>query len=150
MVGTRDFKKIGDFLFAIPTSHRSDMRVPARFYADDRLLDGITGDLDPGVLHDRRSLAEEGFVVVIVTVVATTGEIVTGPEIVTRGWVHADEAEELLEDAREAVRSAIAQGAANDAIDAETLRRRARRALGRLINERTRRRPTIIPVIMEV
>ena len=86
----------------------------------------------------------------IVTVVATTGEIVTGPEIVTRGWVHADEAEELLEDAREAVRSAIAQGAANDAIDAETLRRRARRALGRLINERTRRRPTIIPVIMEV
>lgn len=120
--------------------------VPAGY----QYVDGITGDLDPGVLHDRRSLAEEGFVVVIVTVVATTGEIVTGPEIVTRGWVHADEAEELLEDAREAVRSAIAQGAANDAIDAETLRRRARRALGRLINERTRRRPTIIPVIMEV
>ena len=44
MVGTRDFKKIGDFLYEIPTSHRSDMRVPARFYADDRLLDGITGD----------------------------------------------------------------------------------------------------------
>ena len=44
MVGTRDFKKIGDFLYEIPTSHRPDMRVPARFYADDRLLDGITGD----------------------------------------------------------------------------------------------------------
>jgi tRNA-splicing ligase RtcB len=44
MVGARDFKKIGDFLYEIPTSHRPDMRVPARFYADDRLLDGITGD----------------------------------------------------------------------------------------------------------
>ena len=44
MVGARDFKKIGDFLYEVPTSHRPDMRVPARFYADDRLLDGITGD----------------------------------------------------------------------------------------------------------
>ena len=44
MVGTCDFNKIGDFLYEIPTSHRPDMRVPARFYADDRLLDGITGD----------------------------------------------------------------------------------------------------------
>jgi tRNA-splicing ligase RtcB len=44
MVGTRDFKKIGDFLYEVPTSHRADMRVPARFYADDRLLEGITDD----------------------------------------------------------------------------------------------------------
>jgi len=44
MVGPRDFNKIGDFLYEIPTSYRPDMRVPARFYADDRLLDGITGD----------------------------------------------------------------------------------------------------------
>jgi tRNA-splicing ligase RtcB len=43
MLGARDFKKIGDFLYEIPTSHRPDMRVPARFYADDRLLEGITG-----------------------------------------------------------------------------------------------------------
>jgi tRNA-splicing ligase RtcB len=44
MVGTRDFKKISDFLYEVPISHRADMRVPARFYADDRLLEGITGD----------------------------------------------------------------------------------------------------------
>jgi tRNA-splicing ligase RtcB len=44
MVGPRDFNKIGDFLYEIPTAYRPDMRVPARFYADDRLLDGITGD----------------------------------------------------------------------------------------------------------
>ena len=68
-------------------------------------VDGIVGDIGHGVLRDRRVLAEEGVVVVIVTVDTQTGEIVTGPEIVTRGWVYAPEAEDLLEDARQAVRA---------------------------------------------
>ena len=63
-----------------------------------------------GVLRDRRNLAEEGLVVVIVTVDSTTGEVVTGPEIVTRGWVYAPEAEELLEEAKAAVRASLAGG----------------------------------------
>jgi ribonuclease J len=102
------------------------------------------------VLRDRRSLAAEGFVVVIVTVDATSGDLVTGPEIVTRGWVYEAEAEELLEDARAAVRASLAEAAAEGATDFDTLRRHARRALGRLINQRTRRRPAIIPVVIEV
>jgi ribonuclease J len=120
--------------------------VPAGY----QYVDGITGDVDHGVLRDRRTLAEEGFVVVIVTVDRATGEVVTGPEIVTRGWIHAAEAEELLEDAREAVLASLAEAAKEGATDFETLRRHARRALGRLINQRTRRRPAIIPVVMEV
>jgi ribonuclease J len=113
-------------------------------------VDGTVGDVGHGVLRDRRVLAEEGVVVVIVTVDAHTGEIVTGPEIVTRGWVHAPEAEELLEDARRTVRESVAEAAAEGATDFETVRRHARRSLGRFINERTRRRPVIIPVVMEV
>ena len=66
-------------------------------------VDGIVGDVGQGVLRDRRNLAEEGVVVVIVTVDSTTGEVVTGPEIVTRGWVYAPEAEDLLEEAKAAV-----------------------------------------------
>ena len=66
-------------------------------------VDGVVGDMGRGVLRDRRALAKEGIVVVIVTLDAHTGEVVTGPEIVTRGWVHAPEAEELLEEAKEAV-----------------------------------------------
>jgi ribonuclease J len=120
--------------------------VPAGY----QYVDGITGDVDQGVLRDRRNLAEEGFVVVIVTVDATTGEIVTGPEIVTRGWVWESEAEELLDDARAAVRESIEAAAAEGATDFDTLRRHARRAVGRLINARTKRRPAIIPVVMEV
>ncbi len=113
-------------------------------------VDGIVGDVGHGVLRDRRSLAEEGVVVVVVTVDATSGEVVTGPEIVTRGWVYAPEAEELIEEAKAAVRSSLAEAASEGATDFDTLRRHARRALGKFINERTRRRPAVIPVIMEV
>ncbi|MGZ6979791.1 MAG: ribonuclease J [Acidimicrobiia bacterium] len=113
-------------------------------------VDGIVGDIGQGVLRDRRQLAEEGVVVVIVTVDQRSGEIVTGPEIVTKGWVYAPEAEELLEEAKDAVRSELAIAAADGATDFESIRRHARRALGRFINERTRRRPAVIPVVMEV
>jgi len=113
-------------------------------------VDGIVGDVGQGVLRDRRNLAEEGLVVVIVTVDATTGEVVTGPEIVTRGWVYAPEAEELLEEAKDAVRASLKEAADEGAVDFDTLRRHARRSLGRFINERTKRRPAIIPVVMEV
>jgi ribonuclease J len=111
---------------------------------------GIVGDVGRGVLRDRRALANEGIVVVIVTIDARTGEIVTGPEIVTRGWVHAPEAEALLEEAKDAVRRSLAEAAAEGALDFETLKRHARTGLSRFINERTRRRPIVVPVVMEV
>ena len=113
-------------------------------------VDGIVGDISHGVLRDRRMLSEEGVVVVIVTVDKVTGEIVTGPEIVTRGWVYAPEAEDLLEDAKQVVRASIADAAKEGATDFDTMRRHARRSLGRFIDERTRRRPAVIPVVMEV
>jgi ribonuclease J len=113
-------------------------------------VDGIVGDVGQGVLRDRRVLAEEGVVIVVVTVDARTGEVLTGPEIVTRGWVHAPEAEELLGEARQAVLAALEEAADSGPADFETLRRRARQALGRFVNERTRRRPMIVPVVMEV
>jgi ribonuclease J len=113
-------------------------------------VDGIVGDVSHGVLRDRRMLSEEGVVVVIVTVDAGTGEIVTGPEIVTRGWVYAPEAEDLLEDAKEVVRAAIAKAASEGATDFDTMRRHCRKSLARFIDERTRRRPQVIPVVMEI
>jgi ribonuclease J len=120
--------------------------VPAGY----QYVDGLLDDISVGVLRDRRNLAEEGVVVVIVTVDAATGELVTGPEIVTRGWVYEAEAADLLEEAKAEVRASLAEAAAEGATDFETLRRHARRALGRFINVRTRRRPAIIPVVLEV
>src|SRR5215831_7143643 len=137
----------GDVLTIGPDRIDVDRRVVPAGYL---YVDGIVGDVGHGVLRDRRSLAEEGVVVVIVTVDATTGEVVTGPEIVTRGWVYAPEADELLDDAKAAVLTSLAEAAEEGATDFETIRRHARRAVGRFINERTRRRPAIIPVVVEV
>jgi ribonuclease J len=113
-------------------------------------VDGIVGDVGHGVLRDRRVLSEEGVVVVIVTVDAKSGELVTGPEIVTRGWVYAPEAEDLLDEAKQVVRESIAEAAREGALDFETVQRHTRRSLARFINERTRRRPIVLPVVMEV
>jgi ribonuclease J len=109
-------------------------------------VDGVVGDVGHGVLRDRRVLAEEGLVVVIVTVDVKTGDVIAGPEIITRGWVHAPEADDLLEEARQRVVAGIE---AAEETDLDTLKRHARRALGAFVSERTRRRPMIVPVVME-
>jgi ribonuclease J len=113
-------------------------------------VDGIVGDVGQGVLRDRRVLAEEGVVVVVVTVDARTGAIITGPEVITRGWVYAPEAEDLLDECAAKVREAVHDAFASaDAVDIETLQRHVRRAAGKFVSERTRRRPMIVPVVME-
>jgi ribonuclease J len=113
-------------------------------------VDGMVGDVGHGVLRDRRVLAEEGFVVVVVTVDAHSGEVVAAPEIITRGWVHAPEAETLLDEARARVEQALAEHTPTEGtIDVETLKRRVRQVVGRFVAERTRRRPMIVPVVVE-
>ncbi|MHB8594484.1 MAG: ribonuclease J, partial [Acidimicrobiales bacterium] len=125
--------------------HRGDA-VPAGFL----YVDGTVGDVGHGVLRDRRVLAEEGVVVVVATVDPHAREVVSAPEIITRGWVYAPEAEELLVEASAVVRSALEAALRDGATDHETLRRHARKALGRLVGERTRRRPMIVPVVVTV
>ncbi len=124
-------------------------RLPDAVPAGYLFVDGIVGDVGGGVLRDRRVLAEEGVVVVVVTVDSHSGAIVTGPEIITRGWVYAPEADDLIDGAREVVTDAIKSAFANDSTDIEALQRVVRRATGRFVNEQTRRRPMIVPVVME-
>ena len=113
-------------------------------------VDGTVGDVEHGVLRDRRVLAEEGVVVVVATVDVRAGEVVGNPEIVTRGWVHAPEAEELLEEASASVRKELEAALSEGAAEHDLLRRHCRRALGRFVGERTRRRPMIVPVVVIV
>jgi len=112
-------------------------------------VDGIVGDVGHGVLRDRKVLAEEGVIVVVVAVDVTSGEILTGPEIITRGWVHAPEAEALLDEARQRVTEALEHSTDAGNLDFDTLKRQIRQALGRFVNEKTKRRPMIVPVVME-
>ncbi len=120
-------------------------RVPAGYL----YVDGIVGDVGQGVLRDRKVLAEEGVVVVVVTVDIETGKVLVGPEIITRGWVYAPEAEDLLDEACDRVAETVEKALAAGVRNVESLERDVRRAAGKFVNERTKRRPMIVPVVME-
>ncbi len=120
-------------------------RVPAGYL----YVDGIVGDVGQGVLRDRRVLAEEGVVVVVVTVDVQRGEVLTGPEIITRGWVYAPEAEDLLDEACDRVAQALEESLAKGVRDVDQLEREVRKITGKFVSERTKRRPMIVPVVME-
>ena len=136
----------GDQLVLTDDTITRGAKVPAGYL----YVDGIVGDVGQGVLRDRRVLAEEGVVVVVVTVDAKSGAIVTGPEIITRGWVYAPEAEDLLDECADVVREAIHKAFDDqDTLDIENLQRVVRRAAGKFVSDRTKRRPMIVPVVME-
>jgi ribonuclease J len=125
--------------------HR-DGTVPAGYL----YVDGTVGDVGHGVLRDRRMLADEGVVMVVANVDLHSTQVVGTPRVITRGWVHAPEAEDLLEESATVVGEALAKALADGARDVEVLGRAVRRALGALVSERTRRRPLIIPVVLSV
>jgi ribonuclease J len=114
-------------------------------------VDGSTvGDIGHGVLRDRMVLAEEGVVMAVATVDLKRGEVVGAPQIVTRGWAYDDDTDALLDQARDEVRTALEKALAGGSHDHENLNRVARKALGRLVGNRTKQRPMIVPVIVTV
>jgi ribonuclease J len=123
-----------------------DGKVPAGYV----YVDGTVGDIGHGVLRDRQKLAEEGVVMVVVTVDTRQGSLSGPPVIETRGWVHAPEAEELLGEASDVVAAAVMQALKDGTRDTEVLSRHARKALGKIVGDRTRRRPMIVPVVLMV
>jgi ribonuclease J len=121
-------------------------RVPAGYL----YVDGTVGDVGQGVLRDRKVLAAEGVVVVVVAADVQTGEVIGDPEVITRGWVYAPEAEALLGEAQATVKAVVERSLANGVRDIESLERDIRRATGKFVSERTRRKPMIVPVLLEV
>jgi ribonuclease J len=110
------------------------------------LVDGLgVGDVGNVVLRDRHLLSRDGFVVVVVAVDAESGQVVAGPEIITRGFVYLREAAELIEGAAQCVRSALVQGGSGAMV-----RTAIKDSLAEFLYTQTRRRPMILPVVMEV
>ena len=115
------------------------------------LVDGLgVGDVGNVVLRDRQHLAEDGIVVVAVTLGTGSGEIISGPEIVSRGFVYMKEAEDLMVEASEESRFAIEDNYQGSTPDFNRIKNAIRDALGEFFWRRTKRRPMILPVIMEV
>ncbi len=115
------------------------------------LIDGLgVGDVGSIVLRDRKHLAEDGLIVVVAAV-HTQGErrIVSGPDIVSRGFVYVREAEELMEQAKRVAEKALEGGLANGNADWTSLKNTVRDAMSEFIFSKTKRRPMVLPILMD-
>lgn len=114
------------------------------------LVDGSgVGDIGSVVLRDRKLLSEEGLVIVVATVDFYSSELISGPDIISRGFVYVKEAEELVEGARKIAESAIVRALGKGISDRNHIKAIIRDELSRFIYKETERRPMILPVLME-
>ena len=110
-------------------------------------VDGSSvGEITDADLKDRRILGEEGFISVIVVVDAATGKIISGPEIHARGFAEDDK---VFEDVKPKIAAALAEAAQSGVRDQHALSQVVRRTIGRWVNQRLRRRPMIVPLVIE-
>lgn len=115
------------------------------------LIDGLgVGDVGNIVLRDRRQLSEDGIMIVIVGIDRGSNRIAAGPDIVSRGFVYVREAENLMEDAKNRVQAALDKCEDNHIKEWSAIKGAIRDSLGRFLYERTKRRPMILPIIIEV
>ena len=129
---------------------KTTARVLQRFPVGRVLVDGKgIGDVGTVVLRDRQLLAQDGMVVVVVTVDRGTGEIVAGPEIASRGWVYERESEGVLEEAKTVLREALAARTGEEPLAREVLVSLLRGTLRRFINQRYERKPIVLPMVLE-
>lgn len=110
-------------------------------------VDGASvGDLTESALKDRRILGEEGFITVVVVMDSVTGKLAGGPEIHARGFIEDDK---VFDEVRPIVEEALAKAVADGVDDTYQLQQVMRRAVGRWVNSAHRRRPMIVPVVIE-
>ncbi|BDG59431.1 ribonuclease J [Caldinitratiruptor microaerophilus] len=115
------------------------------------LVDGLgVGDVGNIVLRDRRQLSQDGILIVVVAIDRETGVIVGGPDIVSRGFVYVRESEGLLEEARDRVKGTLYETLSRRVPEWAVLKSAVRDVLSKYLFEKTRRRPMILPIIMEV
>ena len=114
------------------------------------LIDGLgVGDVGNIVLRDRQQLSREGVIIVVVTINRSSGRMVSGPDFVSRGFVYVRESEELMDTARRRVFSALKKCEDEHITEWSSIKTTIRDVLGRFIFDATRRRPMILPIIME-
>ena len=115
------------------------------------LVDGLgVGDVGNIVLRDRKHLAEDGLMIVVVTITKEDGKVVAGPDIISRGFVYVRESEDLMEEAREIVRCVLDDCEQQNIREWSPLKSSIRDSLREFLYQKTKRRPMILPIIMEV
>ena len=115
------------------------------------LVDGLgVGDVGNIVLRDRQHLSQDGLIIIVITMDSSTGEIVAGPDVISRGFVYVRESENLMEDVKKVVRDELTRCEQNNIKEWSTIKSTLKDSLKDYIFQRTKRNPMLLPIIMEV
>lgn len=127
------------------------LRVVGQVPAGRTLVDGLgVGDVGSIVLRDRKHLAEDGLIIIVIGIRKATNEIIAGPDIVSRGFVYVREAEDMMGQARQRVRRTLEDCSYAELRDWSALKNKMRECMSDFIFDQTKRRPMILPIIIEI
>jgi ribonuclease J len=122
-------------------------RVPIEYV----MVDGLgVGDVGEVVLRDRITLSQEGMVVIITTITKQDGKIVKNPDIISRGFIYLKENQQILEEVRKRIRGIIGRIPNKENLDSDYLKTLIRDQIGLFLFNKTKRRPMVLPVIIEI
>ncbi len=128
-----------------------EAKVTGRVHVGNVMVDGLgVGDVGNIVLRDRQHLAEEGIIIVVLTLEAGSGQLLAGPDIVSRGFVYVRGSESLMDEAKHILDSTMQLMMDKNVTDWSRIKAEIKEALGEFVWKETKRRPMIIPIIMEV
>lgn len=128
-----------------------EFRVSGNVPSSRVFVDGYgVGDVGSIVLRDRKHLAQDGLIIVVATIDSKTGELLSGPDVVSRGFVYVRESEELIEDACKVAQRILEDCAAHNVHDWSSIKLKLRDEVSHLMYERTKRSPMILPILMDV
>lgn len=126
------------------------VRMSGRVTAGNVLIDGIgVGDVGNIVLRDRKLLSQDGIFIVVVTLDRKKRKIASGPEVLSRGFVYVRESEELLQEAQQKVKAVVEKYTEKESFEWTNIKQEIRDTLHSYLFQQTKRRPMIIPIIME-
>ena len=126
-------------------------RIAGNVAAGNILVDGLgVGDVGNIVLRDRKHLSEDGLMVVVVTITKENGQLLSGPDIISRGFVYVRESEDLMDEARAVVKTSLQNCQVNEIREWAVLKSAIKDSLRDFLYQKTKRSPMILPIIMEV
>lgn len=125
--------------------------IAGKVHTGDVFVDGLgVGDVGSLVLRDRKHLAKDGILTIVVTIERETHSIIAGPDIITRGFVYVKESEDLINKAKDISRSELEKCLNNEIIEWYILKDSTKRAVEKFLYGKTKRRPIVLPIIMEI
>ncbi|GFZ31456.1 ribonuclease J [Clostridium zeae] len=130
---------------------RDNLRKNGTVISGNVFVDGLgVGDVGNIVLRDRKHLSQDGILTVVVTIERESGNVIAGPDIISRGFVYVRESEDLMDQAKEIVKTVLRQCEENKVSDWATMKSNMKNELRVFLYEKTKRKPMILPIIMEI